>query len=306
MAKTLAPELTLQPAPGAAPAVAPRGVDPAAVGLVLGGMFSVHFGAGVAALLFPRAGVVGVLAMRLGFSALVLLLVARPRLRGYTRRDWTAVLAFGAVLALMNGIFYQAVDRIPLGAAVTLEVLGPLTLSVVGSRRLLSALWAGLALVGVVLLGQSSFTATGFDTDGLIGMACALLAGVFWACYILLSARVGGRFPKADGLALSLGVAALLTLPVGVVGAGGALLHPVTLALGLAVGVLSSLVPYMLDLFALRRLASSTFAILQALSPAIAAGAAFVVLRQALTATDLLAMALVITASAGAVRTARR
>jgi inner membrane transporter RhtA len=270
------------------------------VGLILGGALSVQFGAALATTLFPRAGVSGVLAMRLALAAALLLVVCRPRLRGHGRRAWAAVAGFGVVLATLNASFYEAIARIPLGAAVTIEFLGPLTLAVLAARRASSWLWAGLALAGVVLLGQG-----GLHGLGPAGVGFALLAGTLWAAYILLSAEVGRQFARLDGLALAMAVAALVTLPVGVVRSGDALLHPSVLGLGAAVATLSSLVPYTLELLALRRLAASTFAILMSLGPAIAALAGFVVLGQALHPWDAAAIALVVTAGVGAVRSGR-
>ena len=271
-----------------------------AIGLFLGGAFSVQFGAAVAILLFPRAGPLGTVALRLGLSAIVMLVVCRPTLRGRSRADWTSVVAFGFALAGMNTLFYLAIERIPLGTAVTLEVLGPLALSVLTNRRLISCLWAGLALVGVVLLGG------GLTGPSLSGVLFALGAGAFWAAYIVLSARSGRRFAGADGLAMSMGVGALLTAPLGLLAAGSVLFQPGVLAAGAAVALLSSMIPYTLELFALKTLAASTFAIMVALEPAIAAGSGFVLLGQTLTPLDLIAMTLVIAASAGAVLTAPR
>ncbi|WP_240137794.1 EamA family transporter [Streptomyces sp. MUM 178J] len=268
------------------------------VSLVVAGALSVQFGAAVAVLLMPRAGALGVVTLRLGLAALVMLAVCRPRLRGHSRADWGTVVAFGAAMAAMNTLFYQAADRIPLGAAVTFEVLGPLALSVIVSRRWVNLVWAGLALGGVVLLSGG-----GFDRLDPVGAAFALAAGSMWAAYIVFSARTGRRFPQADGLALAIGVAALLTLPLGVAEAGTTLITPAVLVLGLAVALLSSVLPYTLELLALRRLPASTFAVLMSLEPAIAAGAGFLVLHQALSLIDALAITLVIAASMGAVRT---
>ncbi|WP_413471604.1 EamA family transporter, partial [Streptomyces sp. MB09-02B] len=269
------------------------------VGLVLAGGISVQFGGALAVTLMPRAGALGVVTLRLAVAALVMLVICRPRLRGHSRTDWGTVVAFGVTMAAMNGLFYQAVARIPLGLAVTLEVLGPLTLSVLASRRALNMVWAGLALCGVFLLGK------GGGVGGLdpLGIAFALAAGLAWALYIVFSARTGRRFPQADGLALAMAVAAVLFLPLGIVESGGRLVEPTTLALGAAVAVLSSVLPYTLELLALRRLPASTFAILMSLEPAIAATAGFLILDQALTTVEALAIALVIGASMGAVRT---
>jgi inner membrane transporter RhtA len=266
--------------------------------MVIGSAMSLQFGSAVAATLFPRAGALGVVALRLLFSALIMLAVCRPRLRGHSRTDWTAVIGLGVALGTMNTLFYQAIDRIPLGAAVTLELLGPLVLSVVGSRRLLSLLWAGLALAGVYLLGSS-----GFDRLDVAGAGFALAAGAMWVAYIIFNSRTGARFPKADGLALAMGIAALLSAPLGVASAGRALLDPVTLGLGAAVAVLSSGLPYTLELFALRRMPAATFALLMSLMPVAATTAGFMVLGQRLQPVELVAIALVIAASMGAVRT---
>ncbi|MEV6161273.1 EamA family transporter [Streptomyces sp. NPDC052052] len=269
----------------------------APVALVVAGGISVQFGSAIAVLLMPRAGALGVVTLRLAAAALVLLLVCRPKLRGHTSADWGTVLAFGLAMGGMNALFYQAAARIPLGAAVTLEVLGPLALSVIASRRAANVVWAGLALGGVVLLSGG-----GFDRLDPAGAAYALGAGAMWAAYIVFSARTGRRFPQLDGLALAMAVAALLSLPLGILESGSRLLVPSTLGLGAAVALLSSVLPYTLELIALRRMPAPTFAILMSLEPAIAATAGFLVLDQALSATDALAIALVIGASMGAVR----
>ncbi|MFF7123494.1 MULTISPECIES: EamA family transporter [unclassified Streptomyces] len=268
------------------------------VGLVLAGGISVQFGGALAVTLMPRAGALGVVTLRLLAAAVVLLVVCRPRLRGHSRTDWGTVVVFGITMGAMNGLFYEAVARIPLGPAVTLEVLGPLALSVLASRRAINAVWAGLALAGVFLLGGGGFS----DLDPT-GVAFALGAGAMWAAYIVFSARTGRRFPQADGLALAMAVAAVLFLPLGIAEAGTRLLDPTTVALGSAVALLSSVLPYTLELLALRRLPASTFAILMSLEPAIAATAGFLILGQALSAAEAAAIALVIAASIGAVRT---
>jgi inner membrane transporter RhtA len=258
----------------------------------------VQFGGALAVTLMPRVGALGVVTLRLMVAAIVLLAVCRPKVRGHARADWGTVVVFGVTMAAMNGLFYQAVARIPLGPAVTLEVLGPLALSVLASRRAVNLIWAGLALGGVFLLGGG-----GFSSLDPTGVAFAVGAGAMWAAYIVFSARTGRRFPQADGLALAMVVAAVVFLPLGIVESGSKLLVPTTVALGAAVAVLSSVLPYTLELLALRRLPASTFAILMSLEPAIAAIAGFLVLNQALSATEALAIALVIAASMGAVRT---
>ena len=283
------------------PAAAPRGMPAAAAGLVIGGLLCQEVGASVAVLLFPSVGALGMVALRLGFSALVLMLLVRPRLLGYARSDWVTVAGFGLVLAAMNVLFYEALARLTLGAAVTIEVLGPLVLSVILSRRASGWLWAGLAVAGVVLLGLGDLA--GLDP---VGIAFAAGAGVMWAGYILLSSRVGARFPRLDGLAIAMTVAAIVTLPIGFAATGARLFAPGLLLAGLAVAVLSSAIPYALELLALRRMPASTFSILMSLAPAVAAVTGFLVLGQALTLVQSVAIALVVVASAGAVRTAAR
>ncbi|WP_410371973.1 EamA family transporter [Agreia pratensis] len=270
-----------------------------AAGLVVVGLACQEVGAAFAVLLFPSVGALGMVALRLTFSALILLAIARPSVRGRSRGDWMTVVLFGVALAVMNGLFYEALARIPLGAAVTIEVLGPLVLSVATSRRASSWLWAVLAFVGVFLLGQGSFG----ELDP-VGVLFAAGAGASWAGYILLSSRTGSRFARLDGLALAMAIGAVLTLPLGVAAAGPVIVRPDILLLGAAVAILSSTIPYALELFALRRIPSSTFAILMSLAPAIAALAGVVLLAQHISLVGVLAIALVVTASIGAVRSA--
>lgn len=272
-----------------------------AVGLVVAGLACQEVGASVAYLLFPQVGPLGMVMLRLVFSAAILLAVARPRLRGHSARDLRGVVLFGLVLALMNGLFYLALERLTLGVTVTIEVLGPLVLSIVASRRASAWLWAALALAGVIALGGG-----GWNRLDALGVAFALGAAATWAFYILASARVGAAFPGLDGLALAMIVAAVVSLPFGVVDAGAALLRPEILGLGAAVALLSSTIPYALELVALRRLAASAFAILMSLAPAIAALAGFVLLGQQVVWLEAVGIALVIAASIGAVRSATR
>ncbi|GAA2795659.1 EamA family transporter [Kitasatospora aburaviensis] len=274
----------------------------AGLGLMLAGMLSVQFGSAVAALLFPSAGALGVVALRVTIAAALLLAVTRPRLRGRSRADWAVVAGFGLALGGMNTLFYLAIDRIPLGPAVALEVLGPLALSVAtAARRAAGALWAALALAGTVLLAPD-----GFAGLSPAGAGFALGAGVMCAAYIVFNSRAGARFPGLDGLALAMAVAALVSLPLGVTSAGTRLLDPGVLGLGAAVAVMSSGLPYTFELLALRRMPAATFAVLMSLAPAVAALAGFVVLRQELAPVQCLAIALVVAASAGAVRSGAR
>ena len=267
------------------------------VWLVLIGILSVQLGASVAKDLFDEARPTTIVWVRLAASALVLTLVARPAVRGRSRQDWMVVLAFGATLGLMNWSIYQSFARIPLGIAVTIEFVGPLTLAVLGSRRARDLVWVGLAAVGVLLLGLERADLT------LAGVLYALLAGASWAGYILLSAQTGRRWPGIDGLTMASIVAAAVLFPL-MVGLGGtsSLAEPRILLLGALVGLLSSVIPYTCELVALRSLRASVFSILMSIEPAAAALAGLVVLGELLTPLQLLAMACVVVASIGATR----
>jgi inner membrane transporter RhtA len=270
------------------------------IGLVLGGVASVQLGAAVATTLFDDLGPAGTVLLRTGFAAIILVAIWRPgipRSAGEPLRD--AVL-FGLALAGMNLSFYAALDRIPLGIAVTFEFTGPFAVAVAGSRRISDLLWVALAAAGIVLLSPGLHG----SLDGL-GVAFALLAGCFWAAYIVLSARVGRRFSGGHGLALAMAVATIVLLPIGIVGGGSALSRPGLLAVGLAVAVLSSAIPYSLELEALRRLPKGTFGVLMSLEPAVAALVGLVALGQGLSGTEVAAVALVVAASAGALGTTR-
>ncbi|WP_158884428.1 EamA family transporter [Amycolatopsis anabasis] len=265
---------------------------------VLIGIFSVQVGAALAKQLFAATGPAGTVALRLFFAAVVLLLIWRPSLR-IGRKALPVVLAYGAVLAVMNLCFYQAIARIPLGIAVTIEFLGPLVVALAGSRRLLDALWALLAAGGVVLLSESR------GDLSLAGMLFALAAGICWGSYILLSAALGSRTTEGNGLALAMAVAAIVAMPVGVVETGSGLLAPWVLAIGLAVALLSSVIPYSLELEALRTIPPRVFGILMSLEPAVGALAGLVVLGEMLQPLQWVAVCCVVIASIGATRTAK-
>jgi len=259
---------------------------------------SVQFGAGVAKHLFDRVGPTGTVAMRVGFAALVLLLWWRPRVRGYGRANLGAIAAFGLVLGAMNFAFYSALARLPLGIAVTLEFLGPLGVALALSRRVRDALWALLAAAGILLLspvGQD--VAARLDP---VGVAFALMSAVCWASYIFLSRRVGQIAPGGAGLALAMGVAALVFVPIGIATAGTALLDPGLLLVGFAVALLSTALPYTLEMEALRHLPTRVFGVLMSLEPVIAALIGFVVLREAIAPRALAAIGLVTIAAVGA------
>jgi inner membrane transporter RhtA len=274
---------------------APGAVPP--VGLVLLGMLSVQVGAAFAKGLFPVLGPYGTVFMRLVLAALILMIIWRPRVRGYRGRDYLLVLLFGLIFAAMNTSFYASLDRLPLGVAVTVEFIGPLGVAVFGSRRLLDLLWAVLAAGGIVLLTPVS----GVQIDPL-GLALALAAGGCWAAYILVSVRVGRSFPGGTGLALGTAVGAVLVAPIGIWQGGQQLLDWPLLATGAAVALLSSVIPYSFELEALRKLPARVFGVLMSIEPAIAAIVGFVVLAEALGVRELLALGLITAASIGATR----
>lgn len=266
--------------------------------LVMLSIVSVQFGAAVAKQLFDDVGPAGVVLLRQGLAAVALMAVARPAIRGRTRRDWAVVLSFGAVLALMNLTFYEAVDRLPLGMAVTIELLGPLGLAVALSRRPREFAWCGLALIGVVLLSEGGVAA---DAAGIV---FALIAAVGWATYILLVGAAGRRFVGVDGLALAMVVATAFSSPFGLQ-AGRSLLSARVLALGAVVALLSAIVPFSLEVTARRSVAPGVFGVMMSLSPAVAALSGFLILDQRLALQQLAGMALVTLACAATIATAR-
>jgi inner membrane transporter RhtA len=265
--------------------------------LVLAGVASVQFGAAFSKSLFDDVGPGGTVFLRVALAAVILAAIWRPSLRGHSRSDWKLVAAFGFVLAAMNLSFYAALDRIPLGIAVTLEFVGPLGVAVFSSRRGLDFFWIGLAAAGILLLSDFGTA----DLDG-VGMLLALVAGALWASYILLAARVGRTLEGGDGLALAMIAGAVLLVPVGVADAGTDLVIPEVLAVGAAVAMLSSAIPYSLELEALRRMPQGVFGVLMSIEPAMAALVGYVVLDEALATRELVAIVLVVAASAGAAR----
>jgi inner membrane transporter RhtA len=268
--------------------------------LVVTGIVSVQFGAALATTLFADLGPSGTVLLRIGFAALIMFVAVRPRWRDYDRSALKLVLVFGVALAVMNLAFYEALDRIPLGIAVTIEFAGPLAVAVIGSRRPLDVVWAFLAAAGILLLANPG-GANGVDPAGV---GFALIAAVCWAGYIVLAERAGPRFRGSDGITMAMVVAATLPIVPGVIEAGTALLDPMTLAIGAAVGLLSSAIPYSLETEALRRIPRHVFSVLMSLEPAVAALAGFLVLGQDLVPREIVAIGLVVAASAGASRNA--
>ncbi|MGH9056759.1 MAG: EamA family transporter [Acidimicrobiales bacterium] len=272
---------------------------PPALPLVGAGAVSVQFGAALATKLFDRVGPVGAVTLRLVIAAIILAALAfllRPRLtpQRIPPADLRVAVAFGLVLAAMNLSFYEAIDRIPLGVAVTLEFSGPVAVALAGSRRWTDAVWALLAATGVALLATG--TGSGLDPAG-VGLA--LLSGACWAGYILLNKQTGQRFTARHGLGIAMVVGALAILPAGIVVGGGRLFAPAVLGLGAVVAVLSSVVPYTLELLALRGVTPRAFGVMLSLDPAIASAAGFAVLGQHLSGREWAALGLVMAANLG-------
>ena len=265
-----------------------------AVGLVLTGITSVQFGSALATEGFGDIGPGGTVFLRTLFAAIVLVAVWRPALAAISRSTARDIALFGLTLAGMNLCFYEALDRLPLGIAVTLEFVGPLTVAIAGSRSRIDLLWVLLAAGGILLLGPDI-------GDGLdpVGVAFALTAGAFWGIYILLSARVGRGPSGLGGLAVAMVVASIILIPIGVIDGGAGLLEPAMLAIGLGVAILSSALPYTVELEALRRLPERTFGVMLSLEPAVAALVGVVVLGQDLVGREILAIAFVVIASRG-------
>ncbi|MDN4647714.1 EamA family transporter [Curtobacterium sp. PsM8] len=270
--------------------------------LALTAMVSVQIGAAVAKTRFDEVGSVGAATLRLVIGAVVLALVVRPRVRHWTRAQWLAAVLLGLALGGMNLFIYVAFATIPIGVAVTIEFLGPLILSLAHTRRWRDAVWAALALAGVVLLGVGP-SAIG-DVGGVVA---AVLAAACWAAYIVMNRRVGAAIPGIDGLAVSMLVGMVVALPFGlrpaVAGVAG---DPTLLVVFTVVGLLSSVLPYALEMSALRRMPTRVFGVLQSLGPAIAALAGLVVLREALSVLEVVALVCVTAASAGVTLTSRR
>ena len=263
---------------------------------MVGAIVSTQVGAALAKGLFDDLGAGGTTFLRVGFAALMLVAVARPVLRGRSRADLVTASLFGLALAGMNLCFYEAIDRIPLGIAVTIEFLGPLGVAVALTRRRLDFLWVALAVCGIALFADRG---EGGSLDP-VGVAFILAAAAFWAAYILLSARTGRVFPGGTGLSLAMIVGTAFLVPIGLVDGGAALLEPELLAAGAGVALLASAIPYTFELEALRRLPEGVFGIFMSMEPAIAALAGWIVLSQDLGVRDVVAIALVVAASAGA------
>lgn len=282
-------------------ATRPRPVSPVLLAVLA--ILSVQFGNALAGTLFAQAGPLGAAALRLALAAAILLAVIRPRVAGWDRRTWVGVGMLGLGLGGMNALIYLAIDSIPIGVAVTIELLGPLAVAVAGTRRARDLLWVGLAAVGVLLLG--------LERSGgglaLVGVLAAAGAAVFWALYIVASARLGPRARGVDALAVAMVVAALLVVPLGAAPATAAVVDDPRLLLAFAgIAVMTSALPYALEFIALKTMPTRIFGVLSSLGPAVAALAGLVVLGQVLSGVQLLAIAAVIGASMGAVLSGRQ
>jgi len=267
--------------------------------LVLASIVSVQCGSALATSLFDSVGAAGAVFLRAAFGALVLLALTRAeplRAAEWRHRD---VLLLGAAVAAVNFFFYAALERLPLGITVTLEFVGPLGVAVFGSRRRRDLLWAALAAAGILLLSDGG--GEGVDP---VGVVLALTAGLFWAAYIVQSARVGSLGPGLGGATMAAVISAVLIAPFGIAQGAGEFLDPAVLAAGVAVGVLSTAIPYAFEIEALRRLPQAVFGVLMSLEPAVAAAIGFLALSQDLAPVEVLAIGLVVLASAGALRSA--
>lgn len=262
--------------------------------LVFLSIISVQLGASLAKKVFPAIGSSGTVFLRLGFGAIILLLIWRPRLHKYSRSEALLVGLFGLTIAVMNASFYAAIARIPLGIAVTLEFIGPLGVAVATSRRIQDLLWVVLAAAGIFLLAPVDNAA--IDP---VGVGFALLAASGWAAYILLMVRVGRALPGGGGLAVSMSIAALVIAPLGIASGGSTLLQPDILLMGLGIAILSSVIPFSLELEILRHLSARVFGVLMSLEPAIATLIGFLVLGETVGPRAIIAMTLIVIASGG-------
>lgn len=268
---------------------------------VLLAIISVQCGAAIAKTLFPAIGAAGTASIRIGVSALILLLAYRPNLKAITPAQWKIVIPYGLSLGAMNLIFYFAIERIPIGLAVTLEFMGPLLVAIIGSKRLIDYCWVLLAAMGIVLIAPWTN-----DRLDILGVVFALLAGALWAAYIVL----GGKISKImnGGQAVSTGMlfAAILILPFGFLENGLANLTPKLFGMGVALALLSSAIPFTLEMKALGQLPPRTFSILMSLEPAAASICGFIFLQENLSFYEILAVLCVVIASAGSTLTAKK
>ena len=277
-----------------------KGINIPALPAVLLAIISVQSGAAIAKGLFPAIGAAGTASLRIGISALLLLAVYRPNLKKITIDQWKIVIPYGLSLGAMNLIFYLAIERIPIGLAVTLEFIGPLLVAVFGSKRWIDFFWVLLAAAGIVLIAP--WTSNGID---MLGMLFALLAGAFWAAYIVLGSKVSKIMKGGDAVATGMLFASILIVPFGILGNGLSNLTPQYLGLGVVLALLSSAIPFTLEMKALGQLPARTFSILMSLEPAAASICAFLFLQEYLSFNEVLAVIFVVIASAGSTITSK-
>jgi len=268
---------------------------------VLLAIISVQCGAAIAKTLFPAIGAAGTASIRIGISAIILLLAYRPNLKQITPDQWKIVIPYGLSLGAMNLIFYLGIERIPIGLAVTLEFVGPLLVAIIGSRRLIDYCWVLLAAIGIALIAPWSNS----NVD-LLGVVFALLAGGFWAAYIVLGGKVSKIMNGGQAVSTGMLFAAILILPFGFYENGLANLTPKFLGMGVALALLSSAIPFTLEMKALGQLPPRTFSILMSLEPAAASICAFIFLQEHLSFYEILAVVCVVIASVGSTLTAKR
>lgn len=268
---------------------------------ILLAIISVQFGAAIAKSLFPSIGAAGTASLRIGISAIILYLAYRPNLRKITPEQWKLVIPYGLSLGSMNLIFYLAIERIPVGLAVTLEFVGPLVLAVFGSKRLIDYLWVFIAAIGIALIAP--WSGNGID---MVGALFALLAGVFWATYIVLGGKVSKVMKDGDAVSTGMLFASLLIIPFGIMENGLSNLTPNLLGMGIALALLSSAIPFTLEMKALGQLPPRTFSILMSLEPAAASICAFLFLQEHLRISEIIAVFFVIIASVGSTMTAKK
>lgn len=278
-----------------------RNINIPPIPAVLLAIISVQSGAAIAKTLFPSIGAAGTASLRIGISALILMAVYRPKLTKLTKEQWKFVIPYGLCLGAMNLVFYFAIERIPIGLAVTLEFIGPLMVAVLGSKRAVDFLWVLLAASGIVLIAP--WTTNGVD---ILGAALATLAGAFWAAYIVLGGKISQKMDGNEAVATGMLLAACLVVPFGIFGGGLEGLTPKFLGMGIALALLSSAIPFTLEMKALGRLPARTFSILMSLEPAAAAICAFIFLQEYLSFNEILAVVFVVAASAGSTITSRR
>jgi inner membrane transporter RhtA len=272
------------------------------IALLLAAMASVQAGASIAKTLFPVVGPVGMVAVRIALGTIVLCMIMRPWRARITADTWRPLAVYGVTLGVMNMFYYLALSRLPLGIAVAIEFTGPLAVAVFSSRRLIDFCWIVLAAAGLLLLLPVAHIGVGIDP---LGALYALAAGACWALYIIYGQKAGAVH-GTQTVAIGSLISAVVVVPIGLLDRGHALFSSSVLLPGLAVGVLSTALPYTLEMFALTRLPARTFGILMSIEPAFGALIGYVYLHEWLTAAQWAAIALVILASIGATASARQ